>query len=95
MASMVGQAAAKKTVIELLTEAGTDVRVAEFAGALRDGIGDSRPSFATRGTMSGMPEPNLQAFRARTMIMGRFGQMLTILAHDHETARCGDASVKF
>jgi hypothetical protein len=49
---MIGQAAAKKTVIDLLTEAGTDVRVAESAGALRDGIGDSRLCFATRGTMS-------------------------------------------
>jgi AcrR family transcriptional regulator len=37
--SMVGQAASKKTVIDLLAEAGTDVRVAESAGFLRDGIG--------------------------------------------------------
>jgi AcrR family transcriptional regulator len=36
--SMVGQAAAKKTVIDLLAEAGTDVQVAESAGALRDGV---------------------------------------------------------
>jgi hypothetical protein len=34
---MVGQEAAKKTVINVLTEAGTDVRVPESAGALRDG----------------------------------------------------------
>ena len=38
-AGMVGQAAAKKTVIDLLAETGTDVRVAESAEALRDGIG--------------------------------------------------------
>jgi AcrR family transcriptional regulator len=37
--SMVGHAASKKTVIDLLAEAGTDVRVAESAGALRDGMG--------------------------------------------------------
>jgi hypothetical protein len=34
---MVGQEAAKKTVINVPTEAGTDVRVPESAGALRDG----------------------------------------------------------
>lgn len=36
---MVAQAAAKKTVIDLLAETGTDVRVAEAAEVLRDGIG--------------------------------------------------------
>jgi ABC-type Fe3+/spermidine/putrescine transport system ATPase subunit len=42
-----------------------------------------------------MPECNVQAFRARTMIMGTFGAYLAISVHDHETARCEDASLKF
>jgi hypothetical protein len=42
-----------------------------------------------------MPEFYIQAFRARTMIMGRFGPHSAISAHDPDTARCEDASLKF
>jgi AcrR family transcriptional regulator len=54
--SMVGQAAAKKTVIDLLAEAGTDVRVAESAGALRDGIG----TLLIRAQRAGAVRPDVQ-----------------------------------
>jgi hypothetical protein len=42
-----------------------------------------------------MPELNIRAFRARTMIMGRFGPHSALSAHDLDTARCEAASLKF
>jgi hypothetical protein len=40
-----------------------------------------------RPVSSGMPESEVEPFRARFMIVGSFGQLLPISTHDHGTAR--------
>jgi AcrR family transcriptional regulator len=64
-AGMVGQAAAKKTVIDLLAETGTDVRVAESAGALRDGIG----TLLTRAQQAGAVRADVQIAEVMALLI--------------------------
>ena len=39
-----------------------------------------------------MPQPSIETFRARTMIVNSLGHMLPKTVHDHETARRGARS---
>jgi AcrR family transcriptional regulator len=63
--SMVGQAAAKKTVIDLLAEAGTDVQVAESAGALRDGVA----TLLIRAQQAGAVRPDVQVAEVMALLI--------------------------
>ena len=67
---MVGQEAAKKTVINVLTEAGTDVRVPESAGALRDGaLRDGIGTLLAQAQHAGSVRPDVQIAEVMALLI--------------------------
>lgn len=62
--SLVGQAAARKAVVDLLTATGTDVQVTSAVQALRHGIGE----LLTRGQQAGAVRPDVQVAEVMALL---------------------------